>query len=134
MLRKHVPNKLRMLCTALILISVSLVTRAQDVFFFWLAIEFVSLVFVGLLVSTNSASSLGQYFTANATATVFFLVGAITGNPITMRGAFIIKLGAAPAHAWVKRSMKGADWFCLWVFLGPIKLIPIVGLTTIHVE
>lgn len=108
-LRKHVPNKQRVMCTAMIICSVSLVSRAQDVFFFWLAMEFVSVAFIGLLVSTNSASSLGQYFIANATATIFFLAGVITGRPIVMGKAFVIKLGAAPVHAWVKRSMKGAD-------------------------
>lgn len=108
----------------------------------WVGLEINTLAFVPLLLSRNSKGLSDvsiKYFLTQALASVALLLSFVISPLFNLLGhvsrllflvALLIKLGAAPFHAWVPRIVEPLTWGILFVLLTFQKLNPLFILLT----
>lgn len=106
--------------------------------FFWLGLEIVSLGFLGVysLEPLFSPLSAATYLIPNGAGNLVFLVGCLGGGSGDGWGGLrlflsilglLLKLGVFPLHFWILSLVSRMGRGCLFVFLGPLKIGPLLG-------
>lgn len=117
------------------LIGIGLILLSGDGYFFWLSLEFLSLRFLGLLASRQIGfECTAKYFVPNTVGNLIFLVGVVglVQSDFFIWGYFglvgiVLKLGVYPLHFWIPPVCLYLDDLIFCVFLGPLKIGPLLG-------
>lgn len=121
-----------------IILRIFFILSSPSFFIAWLALELNTLAFIPLLLQTKTSSGEAalKYFlsqTLGSIVFVFSLIGltihhqSLTSTLFT--SALILKLGAAPLHAWLPAIVGTISWERLFLILTVQKLNPLLLLS-----
>lgn len=125
-----------------IFFSILFVFSSSSLVLCWVGLEINTLAFIPLLLSRNSKGLSDvaiKYFLTQALASVILLLSFVISPLFNTAGvmfsllfllALLIKLGAAPFHAWVPSIVEPLSWGVLFILLTLQKLNPLFILLT----
>nr|YP_010835924.1 NADH dehydrogenase subunit 2 [Cunedda sp. 1 SJ-2023a]WGC89443.1 NADH dehydrogenase subunit 2 [Cunedda sp. 1 SJ-2023a] len=100
----------------------------------WLGLEISLVSFLPMMVNESllSSESSMKYFIIQAISSSLLLLGVMMmimnynwlGNLIIYL-SLMIKIGVAPFHSWVLSVVEGLSYFCLFILLFMMKLVPL---------
>lgn len=113
-------------------------TSSPSLLFRWVALELNTLRFIPLILNNNnkkSRESSVKYFLTQAFASILFLLGISveineTVSQFLILVAILIKLGAAPFHAWLPGLVESLNWKTFLILITVQKINPLIILTT----
>jgi hypothetical protein len=84
-----------------------IIPSIRDFFTFWLFIEIITLVLIGISYTlfTNSLSQLMVYFFIQSLSSFFVLLAFIFSSPLFFTISLVIKIGIAPLYTWYLHSV-----------------------------
>lgn len=121
-----------------IILRILFILSSSSFFIAWLALELNTLAFIPFLLQTktNSGEAALKYFLSQTLGSIIFvfsLIGLTLCNEsltrILFTSALILKLGAAPLHAWLPAIVGVISWERLFLILTVQKFNPLLLLS-----
>nr|UBK11840.1 NADH dehydrogenase subunit 2 [Ovalona pulchella] len=123
-----------------IVFSIFFMLSSPSFFLAWVALEINTLAFVPFLLSTQvsaSGENALKYFLSQTFGSILFLLSLLSPlilssysfEAILFGSALMLKLGAAPFHAWLPAMVSSLSWESFFMLLTLQKLNPLILLS-----